>query len=303
MKRNIRYFIIAFLFILFSFFLLSIWNNNAFNNKNFKNQISMVKNRIEYYMEEKDETNESHINQEIEKFNSIISRNHNIIMDIPILMFHYIQDIPSNTKDQLWYKLSYSPQNLEKLLIFFQTNNIETLTFWDIIKIINGTKEIPSKAVILTFDDGHKDHYTNAFPVLKKHGAKAVFFIISSKPNKDPKYASWEQIKEISNAGFEIWSHSINHTNISSLSHKNIIHELEQSKIEIEEKTNSPVISFCYPSGKYSKAVLGLIGDYYIFARTTNHGKQIKINERFKLPTIRINPTTKADDLKYLWEK
>jgi hypothetical protein len=45
-----------------------------------------------------------------------------------------------------------------------------------------------------------------------------------------------------------------------------------------------------------------LIGDYYIFARTTNHGKQIKINERFKLPTIRINPTTKADDLKYLWE-
>lgn len=136
---------------------------------------------------------------------------------IPILMFHYIQEIPSSTKDQLGYKLSYSPKKLEALLIFFKENEIETLTFWDLKAIIEGKKTLPKKAVILSFDDGHKDHYTEAFPLLKKHGSKAVFFIITNKAESDPKFANWAEIKEIADAGFEIGSHSVSHSSLSAL--------------------------------------------------------------------------------------
>lgn len=119
-------------------------------------------------------------------------------------MFHYIQDIPSTTKDQLGYKLSYAPHKLEEVLIFFKEHHIETLDFWDLKAILENKKTFPEKAVILSFDDGHKDHYTQAFPLLKKHNAKAVFFIITDKAESDPKFANRTEVKEISDAGFEI---------------------------------------------------------------------------------------------------
>ncbi|MBF0932503.1 MAG: hypothetical protein HXJ92_03815, partial [candidate division SR1 bacterium] len=74
---------------------------------------------------------------------------------IPILMFHYIKDIPSNTHDQLGYKLSYAPQKLEALFEYLDENNVKTLTFWDMKAILEGKMLLPERAVILTFDDGH----------------------------------------------------------------------------------------------------------------------------------------------------
>ena len=161
----------------------------------------------------------------------------NLSFNIPVLMFHYIQDIPSNTKDQLGYRLSYAPQKLDELLTFFEEQDITTLTFWDLKAIIEDRQKVPEKAVILAFDDGHADHYSNAYPILKKHGAKAVFFIISGKPDQDPKFANRAQVKELADAGFEIGSHSASHFNLTSLSTPALIEELSGSKATLEAKT------------------------------------------------------------------
>lgn len=149
-------------------------------------------------------------------------------------MFHYIQDIPSNTRDQLGYRLSYAPQKLDDLLTFFGEHDIQTLTFRDLKAIIEGRRKQPEKAVILAFDDGHLDHYTNAYPILKKHGAKAVFFIISGKPDQDSKFANRDQVKELADAGFEIGSHSVSHLNLTSLGNTQLIEELSGSKAKLE---------------------------------------------------------------------
>jgi peptidoglycan/xylan/chitin deacetylase (PgdA/CDA1 family) len=221
---------------------------------------------------------------------------------LPILMFHYIKNIPSNSPDQLGYRLSFSPEMLEQFLIYFKENNIETLTFWDLKHIIEGKKALPEKAVILSFDDGYIDHYQNAFRILKQYNMKGVFFIISNKPDNDENYANWEQIKEMADDGQEIASHTVNHFDLSTLSEEKIRNELEISKKIIEEKISKPVISFCYPAGKYDNRVIKIAKENYIFARTTNPGKHYSLAESYEIPTVRIYPTTSTSSLKTWFE-
>lgn len=221
----------------------------------------------------------------------------NLSFKIPVLMFHYIQDIPANTRDQLGYRLSYAPQKLDELLTFFEEQGITTLTFWDLKAILEGKQKEPEKAVILAFDDGHADHYSNAYPVLKKHGAKAVFFIISGKPDQDPKFANRAQVKELADAGFEIGSHSISHRNLTSLGTSALIEELSGSKAVLEAKIWKPVISFCYPAGRFNAKVLKEVQKHYLFARTTQPGAVLQLKKRRQFPTVRISPTTTSKQL------
>lgn len=217
---------------------------------------------------------------------------------LPILMFHYIKDVPSNSTDQLGYRLSFSPKNLEKFLIYFKENNIETLTFWDVKDIIEGKKELPNNAVILTFDDGYIDHYQNAYSLLKKYNMKGVFYIITDKPDKDSNYMDWNQIKEMSENGQEIGSHTISHPNLFTLTKDQIEEQLKISKKTIEEKIGKSIISLCYPSGKYDSRVIKIAKEDYLFARTTIQGYYFSVRKRYEIPIIRIFPTTGIDSLK-----
>jgi len=250
------------------------------------------------------------VNEKIKKGVEEISTELNIPEDnllfekyLPVLMFHYIEDVPSDSSDQMRYKLSFSPQKLEQLLIFFEERNIKTLTFWDLKRIIERKKEFPKKAIILTFDDGYKSHYDNAFPILKKYNAKGVFFIISSKPDNDLNYASWDQLKEMADNGQEIASHTVSHPNLANLSKVEIRNELEISKNIIEEKIGKPVISFCYPSGKYDQRVIEIAKENYLFARTTKSGKYFSLQKRYEILTVRIFPTTGIASVEILFEK
>ncbi len=228
------------------------------------------------------------------KRNSVLDINEELIFEeyLPILMFHYIEDVPSDSPDQLRYGLSFAPESLEQFLIYFKENKIETLTFWDLKEIIEGKKNFPEKAVILTFDDGYISHYENAYKLLDQYGMKGVFYIISDKPDNDPNYARWEQILEMSKNGQEIASHTVSHPNLVGLSEENIKYELQKSKEIIEAKIGKPVISLCYPAGKYDDRVVEIAKENYLFARTTEPGEYFSLNERYTMPTVRIFPTT-----------
>ena len=220
---------------------------------------------------------------------------------IPILMFHYIKDIPSNTDDQLWYKLSYAPQKLEALFEYLDKNKIKTLTFWDVKAILEGKMLLPERAVILTFDDGHREHYTTVLPLLKKYNLKAVFFIISGKADTDPLFVTWDEIRKIAEQGSEIWSHSVNHYAISTLSLSGVRHEVIDSKKQLEAGLGLPIISFCYPMGRYDARVLREVEKEYLFARSTKWGDLFRFAKRFEIPTIRVFPTTKIGELAKYW--
>ena len=204
---------------------------------------------------------------------------------IPIFMYHYIREL-NDPNDKIGTNLSISPEKFAGQLDLIKAKGYTTITFKDI-----ADGNIPDKPVILTFDDGYEDFYTNAYPELRKRGMKAVSYIITGNIKKDG-YMSAEEINKISNDGVEIGSHTVSHPDMSKVTTARAEMEARESKRILGEITERPIISLCYPSGKYNSETEKIIKDYgYSYAVTTNSGITSFTNP-FALNRYRLNHDT-----------
>ena len=106
----------------------------------------------------------------------------------------------------------------------------------------------------LSFDDGYLSDYDIVFPLLKKFDFHATFFVVPEFVGKEG-YMKWEQVKEMSDSGMEIGSHSLSHKYLTALSDQDMIKELQNSKNIIESHISKEVTSFSCPYGDYSGKV------------------------------------------------
>jgi len=114
---------------------------------------------------------------------------------------------------------------------------------------------LAEEGVIITFDDGDMTNYTMAYPILKKLGLKAYFFIIPSRIGQ-AGHMGWEQIKELSNAGMMIGSHGMRHRILPTLSDKEIEEEFIDSKKILERKLRIPVEYLSIPRGFHNRKII-----------------------------------------------
>lgn len=207
------------------------------------------------------------------------------IAPMPILMYHYIREV-ADPNDKIGINLSVSPNKFASQLDLILAEGYHPITFLDI-----EANSIPEKPIILTFDDGYKDFFETAYPELKKRNMKAVSFIITNDIGKD-QYMNESEIKEISKNGIEIGSHTLSHPDLSKLANDKANKEISDSKKTLEDLTGGKVISFCYPSGKYSSETETSVKTAgYKYAVTTNGGIT-KFDDLFALNRYRMNHDT-----------
>lgn len=200
---------------------------------------------------------------------------------IPILMFHYVRDV-DKTKDPLGYNLSITPENFEKVLQNLKQKGFHSIHAADILN-----PEIPDQSIIITFDDGYKDFYTTAWPLLKKYNFTASEAIISGRMDGN-EYMTPQQVKEIDEAGIEILSHTVNHHDLQKDPDQN--REIINSKKYLENLLQKPILGFVYPSGKYNAETLKLVkASGYKFAMTTEPGDADLNSDLFQLHRIRVD--------------
>jgi len=120
---------------------------------------------------------------------------------------------------------------------------------------------IPADTVAITLDDGLKDNYTNAYPILKKYLVPATMFLIVDKigeaiPNSgdtanaaEASHLTWAQIEEMSENGISFGSHTLTHTSLRNIPLDDVRFEVEDSKKAIEGRLDIPVELFAYPFG------------------------------------------------------
>ena len=116
-------------------------------------------------------------------------------------------------------------------------------------------KALPQRSVVITIDDGYKSVYDIAFPVLKQYGFTASLFIYTDFV-AGGSAMTWNQIREMKEAGFEIGSHSLSHADLGKKkpneSNKDYIRKITQeivhSKEIIDKKLNQDTILFAFPS-------------------------------------------------------
>jgi len=189
---------------------------------------------------------------------------------VPVLMYHAVSDDTWGIRE-----LFVSPADMEAQLQYLQENGFTTIHFSDLARI-----DQIEKPVLLTFDDGYLDNYTELFPLLQKYNAKATIFAITKSIGVHHLYFTWEQAREMADSGLvEIHSHTVGHPNLDELTYEEQQYELEQSKLDILRNLGRESYVLCYPTGRYNADTLDLADDYYNFALKMN-GNDYYTDER-----------------------
>ncbi len=219
---------------------------------------------------------------------------------VPILMYHYIGNYydPSvySANNSLMKELAVTSEKFEDQMKYLFRSRYRSLTFRDLKPTLKGSKNI-----IITFDDGYRDFYTNAFPILKRYRLKSTVYIISRFVGRD-NYMTWDMLKEVQESGLvTIASHTLNHSLLSILDRPNLHEEIASSKKELEEKLGISIKDFCYPYGNFSQAAVEEVAAAgYLTAVTTAPGKWSKDSEKHLIPRVRINGSLDIEGFKYL---
>lgn len=131
-------------------------------------------------------------------------------------------------------------------------------------------KSIPDKLIVLTFDDGCKSQATFVAPILKQYGFGATFYItegLGFLNNKDA-YMTWEEIRSLYDAGFEIGNHTRHHRNVAQQPAKELKEDLQFIDARCKAYDISRPTTFCYPGYSFSEAAVKVVQEHgFHFAR------------------------------------
>lgn len=207
---------------------------------------------------------------------------------VPVLMYHYIRVNP-DAGDKVGFNLSVTPYNFSAQLDWLQMHGYHTITLDALGANLLYKVPLPEKPVVITLDDGYKDAYTDAFPILKAHDMQAVDFVITGFVDL-PRYLSWDEIAEMQKSGvFEIESHTVNHPALTYLTDEQVMKELVESKKDLEKHLGIPVNWLAYPFGNVNEHVASFSPKAgYIGAFGTQLGTFQSTQEIFTLPRVRI---------------
>ncbi len=183
----------------------------------------------------------------------------NTVIKLPVFNYHHIGPMPevatSTINDRAF---TVSPEGLEAHLQYFKDNGYQTVLIYDLLDYFDTGRPLPKKAVAITFDDGYYGQYKWAYPLLKKYGLNATFFIITDNVGK-PGVLTWPQIKEMNDNGMVIGSHSLSHPNLNAIGDEQLRRELTDSKKILEEKIGKKVDLLAYPGGNYNAHVIDFV--------------------------------------------
>src|SRR3989338_2192906 len=193
-------------------------------------------------------------------------------VDVPILMYHDIAPI-----DNTW---CVSQLNFEVQLYWLKNNGYTTISMSQLHGALQEGSELPEKSIVLTFDDGRRGVYTYAYPLLKRFGFIATFYIVPGwlegegvpLSEKYTSFLAWDQIREMAETGFEVGSHSYVHRDLVKLSPKEVEHDFQKAEESIERHLGTKVEHVCYPYGFWNEELTQICIPRYKTAVTTQRG-------------------------------
>jgi peptidoglycan/xylan/chitin deacetylase (PgdA/CDA1 family) len=202
-------------------------------------------------------------------------------MTVPVIYYHKI-DLPQpGSKVRGGYT---PPARFARQMAYLKKHGFVFYTASELVEHFRERGEFPPNAVTVTFDDGWKDNYTNAFPILRRFQIKATVFLVPScigqvsarvqAEGESPRaHLSREEIFEMARGGIEFQSHSLSHQLLDRISLQEVKVEVEESKRQIENLLQKPCRIFAYPAGYFSATAQAALKDAgYTAAFTTSYG-------------------------------
>lgn len=209
-------------------------------------------------------------------------------ISVPILMYHYIRTPPSPLRDRVGYNLSVSPADFQIQMNWLWVHGYHPVDFNDLRAYFDGRRVLPGRPVVITLDDGYKDLYTAAYPILREFNFKAVAYIVSGFVG-EPRYVTAPQVQEMDQEGVEIASHTVDHADLARASLSSAMYQLVVSRAWLQHLVGHSVVDFAYPSGRFNAQVAADVrAAGYDTAVTEIPGTYHSLADRYTWTRVRV---------------
>lgn len=217
---------------------------------------------------------------------------------IPVLMYHYVSTPPADA-DIYRVDLSVPPALLAEHLDRLQAEGYTTISPYDLTEALQRGRELPAKPILITFDDGYRDNYDNAYPLLRERGMQATIFVVTDFIDEQrPAYLTWDMARELAANGIAIESHGRNHMGLADKEDDYLVWQALGSLETIEYELGTRPRFVSYPAGEYDQRTIDVFRSAGYWAGfTTDQGTEQHSDAPFQLERIRVRNTTSADEL------
>ena len=201
--------------------------------------------------------------------------------------------------------LVVSPTTFSRQMAALNALGYQGKSMGDLLPYLNGEKR--GKVFGITFDDGYENNLRCALPILSRYGFTSTCYVVANLVGKSNSWDIGRGVKQVPlmnaqelqawiDAGQEVGSHTLNHTNLEDLGEAEQAIEIGQSKTQLEALIDQKggVQHFCYPYGGLNKtAVQNVKAAGYLTATTTVRGRAVQgRSDELLLPRVLVSRTT-----------
>jgi len=219
---------------------------------------------------------------------------------VPILMYHSISDNLFGMSHP-YYHINTLPEVFSRQIRWLRNAGYKSMDLAEAWAGLTSGADLTNR-VVITFDDGYRDFYTDAMNVIKQCGFTATMFLATDRIRHTPAriegadYLTWREVRELSAEGIRFGSHTVTHPDLRSLSPDQLEYELGHSKEIIEQNLGIAVDSFSYPFGfpeedknfiRFLEDLLNNLG--FELGVSTILGRACRKSNRYFLPRLPVN--------------
>lgn len=206
---------------------------------------------------------------------------------LTILYYHEVVEKGEGNSYQKIEKEKFAQQ-----MAYLQAKGYKSLYFSEL------DKPLPSKAVIVSFDDGFRSVYENAAPIMEKYGIKGNVYLPTGYIGNDPHFMDWDMVIKLQEGSFEMQAHTHNHVDVRTLNEEALQKQIRSSDDLFREKLGFLPRAFCFPFGTYDYSSVKKIQKTgrYDYILGSYYGNFTKAQKGRVLPRIGISNDDTMED-------
>lgn len=204
---------------------------------------------------------------------------------VPILMYHVIAATPVGAP---YPQLYVRPRDFDGQIAWLARHRYTAVTLQRVYDHWTRGVPLPSRPIVISFDDGYLSQYVYGLPPLRKHHWPGVLNLQVAFLHTEFGMTPW-RVRRLIGAGWEIDAHTITHPDLTTVSDAQLWNEVSGSRADLQWMFRIPVDFFCYPAGRYDARVIDAVRRAGFLAATTTDYGLARPPDYFKLARIRVD--------------
>jgi peptidoglycan/xylan/chitin deacetylase (PgdA/CDA1 family) len=208
-------------------------------------------------------------------------------------MYHRINVVTGSTPVES-RGLTVHPADFARQMAWLDRHGYRTITQGELFDALMCGRPLGRRPIMITFDDGYRDTFFKASPVLVRLGMRATAYVVSSRiSGPDPSFLTWPLLHALERRGIQIGSHTVAHRNLTTLSDRALLADLTSSRRTLERRLGHRVPWIAYPFGAYDERVERFARRAgYVLGVTTQGGALQSARRPLALRRLRVSDTT-----------